>query len=164
MLMYRARQETVIDAPPEPVYALVSDVARHAELAGSGEVLRIRVLTDGPVRVGTRFQADEAIPLAGQRARFASTSVVVEHDPPRVFSWTVRPATGLRPRRIQWWFRLSPEGAGTRLAHEVEVDAWLLGPLLRRPFAAVRGQALEGGMARTLENLRRLAGAGVAAG
>lgn len=44
----------------------MADLNRHAELAGSGEVLKVRQLSDGPIGVGTRFEADEDIKLGPQ--------------------------------------------------------------------------------------------------
>lgn len=41
--MWTGVEKIEIAAPPEAVWAVVSDVARHAELAGSGEIVRIRL-------------------------------------------------------------------------------------------------------------------------
>jgi ribosome-associated toxin RatA of RatAB toxin-antitoxin module len=61
MLMYSARRQVLVSAPPDVVFRIVSDIERHPQLAGSGEVLRLRKVTEGPVRMGTRFEADEDI-------------------------------------------------------------------------------------------------------
>ncbi len=53
--MFSAQKEVFIAAPPERVFALLADVERHSEWSGSGEVLRIRKLTEGSVGVGTRL-------------------------------------------------------------------------------------------------------------
>ena len=62
---------------------------------------------------------------------------------------------------MQWWFHMSPQGSGTKVVHEVEVD-WgniqnemLKG--LRDNYEQVRAGIVRGGMAKTLENLKRMA-------
>ena len=59
--MFSCSRQTSISAPAEKVFDILADVERHSELAGSDEVLTIRKLTEGPVAVGTRFEADEDI-------------------------------------------------------------------------------------------------------
>ena len=66
MLAFKTSVDTLIDASRQTIFDLVGDVSRHSELAGSGEVLRTRVLTPGSVRLGTRFEADEDIPMGRQ--------------------------------------------------------------------------------------------------
>jgi hypothetical protein len=159
MLAYKTRVDTLIDASRQTIFDLVGDVSRHSELAGSGEVLRVRVLTPGPVRLGTRFEADEDIPMGPPHQRFVATSEVVAYDPPHVVAWTSAPPLRPRARRIQWWFRLSPEAGGTRVVHEVEVDFNpLMNVVFKLPYRLLRGNRIERGMERTLANLRQLAG------
>ncbi len=76
MLGFVCRRELLIVAPPQVVFDILADLSRHGTLAGSGEVLRIRKLTEGPVGVGTRFEADEDIRMGPARSRFLSTSEV----------------------------------------------------------------------------------------
>ncbi len=159
MLAYQTRVDTLIDASRQTIFDLVGDVLRHSELAGSGEVLRVRVLMPGPVRLGTRFEADEDIPMGPQHQRFVATSEVVAYDPPPVVSWTSAPPLRPRPRRIQWWFRLTPEAGGTRVVHAVEVDFNpVVNVVFKLPYRLLRGNRIERGMEKTLANLRRLAG------
>tara|TARA_B100000809_G_scaffold266637_1_gene330417 strand:- start:1265 stop:1501 length:237 start_codon:yes stop_codon:yes gene_type:complete len=47
---------------------------------------------------------------------------VVTFDAPNSFSFVVNPALLEQVRRIQWWLNMSPEGDGTNVSHEVEVD------------------------------------------
>lgn len=157
MLLFQARKEALVNAPAQVIFDIVGDVSRHNELAGSGEVLRVRKLTEGPLGVGTRFEADEDIRMRPGRMKFVSTSEIVTYDPPNAVSWTSAPPT-MKPRRIQWWFRLTPEDGSTRVVHEVEVDMSPLMNLLMKPtYAFMRGGLLAQGMEKTLENLRQLA-------
>jgi len=143
------------ERPPEAVFAIVGDIKGHAELSGSSEVKSLRQVGDGPVGRGTKFEADEEIRVMGRTTKMTAASEVVEYDPPTVVSWTSMPSVPPKPRRIQWWFRLAPDGEGTRVVHECEVD---FGPvanvLAKGPYALIRGSAVKQGMKRTLENLR----------
>jgi len=156
---FHVRKEIVVNAPMETVFRLAGDLTQHVKLAGSGEVKAIRKLTDGPVKVGTKFEADEDIPMGpGMRSKFVSQSEVVSYEPPRLFSWTSMPPSAPKPKRIQWWFRLSGEGKGTRVTHEVIVDLGTISNiLLGPPYALTRGRAVSRGMQQTLENLKSLA-------
>jgi uncharacterized protein YndB with AHSA1/START domain len=46
-----------IAAPPERLWAIVSDPTRHPELAGSGEPRETKLLTEGRLKVGSRFES-----------------------------------------------------------------------------------------------------------
>ncbi len=65
---FQVSKSITINAPPEKLYDIVAGVTRHTELAGSGEILSVRNLTSGPVRLGTTFEADEKVFMAGGRA------------------------------------------------------------------------------------------------
>jgi hypothetical protein len=155
MLGFRNREETTVPAAPDAVFAIVGNVSRHVTLSGSGEVKALRQVGEGPVDVGTRFEADEEIRVMGRTTKMIASSEIVEFDPPNVVSWTSMPSVPPKPRRIQWWFRLTPEGTGTRVVHECEVD---FGPaanlMVRLPYALMRGGAVKRGMRKTLDNLR----------
>ena len=154
-----AQKETDIKASPEVVFDILSDITKHNELAGSGEVLTIRKLSDGQVGLGTVFEADESINIAGQTMEIVATSVVVVYDPPNSISWI--PAPPFPTRRIQWWFHLTPQDGGTHVVQEVEVD---LGDptdpeliALKENYDDIRAPDVVGGMVKTLENLRLMA-------
>ena len=164
-MLCQIRKERVVDAPPGAVFDLVADFTRHPELAGSGEVLDVQVVTEGPVGVGTRFEAREDIPVdvatRTLHRRFVAESEVLEHDPPHTLSWRSAPAGATPPPKLQWWFRLRPEGGGTRVVHEVQIDfGRVLNLVLRAPFRRWRRTSIEHGMERTLENLDRMVRAG----
>ena len=154
MLGFRNREEATVSASPEVVFAIVGDLSGHAALSGSGEVKALRQVGDGPMGVGARFEADEEIRVMGRTTKMTAASEVVEYDPPNVVSWTSMPSVPPKPRRIQWWFRLTPEGGGTRVVHECEVDfGRVANVLVKGPYALMRGGAVKRGMRKTLENL-----------
>jgi uncharacterized protein YndB with AHSA1/START domain len=162
MVDFAYRTEAVINATPQAVFDIVSDPARHVELAGSGELNKIRQEPAGPVRTGTHILAEETARMAdGSTMDVTADSVVVTYDPPRSFSWIVNPSLPEQIRRLQWWFCMTPQGNGTRVVHEVEVDfgnvqhEMLLG--LKNNYEQVRARVVRAGMAKTLENLKRMA-------
>jgi hypothetical protein len=154
--------EATIDAAPGVLFDIVSDLSRHVELAGSGELKTVTKKPAGAVEMGTRFLADETVKLAdGHGIDVSSDSVVIICDAPTIFSWIAHPILPDRLRRVQWWFHFTPDGGRTRTLHEVEID---FGDLqdemlkgLRDNFEQVRAPVIRAGMDRTLENLRRMA-------
>jgi uncharacterized protein YndB with AHSA1/START domain len=156
MLTYQHEERRHIDAPPDKVFAVLADVAHHDDLAGSGEVKSIRILSEGEVHVGTEWEADEEIKAGRSTQRFTARSTVREYDPPRAFSWTSMPPSSAKPvpRRIQWWYQLTPDHGGTRVVERVEVD---MGPVMnlvmKLPYRYMRAGTVAEGMRRTLENL-----------
>jgi uncharacterized protein YndB with AHSA1/START domain len=162
MIDFSYSTETTIDATPQAIFDIVSNPARHVELAGSQELNKVGQAPAGPVGTGTRIPAEETVKMAdGSGMDITADSVVVTYDPPKSFSWIVNPALPDQVRRIQWWFHLAPQGSGTKVTHEVEVD-WgniqdemLKG--LRDNYEQVRAGGVRQGMGKTLENLKRMA-------
>jgi len=103
-----AAAQILIDAPPERVWSLVSDIALMAEL--SPELQEVTWLdgATGPA-VGRRFTGRNAHPAMGE---WETVSTVVECDPPRRFAWAVGDPG--HPSAT-WRFTVTPDGAGTRL-------------------------------------------------
>jgi Polyketide cyclase / dehydrase and lipid transport len=162
MLDFSCKIDALIQASPQVVFGIVSDMSRHVELAGSGELNTVEQDPPGPVGPGTRLHAGETLMLAdGSSLDVTSDSVVVTCDPPTTFSWITSPVLADRFRRVQWWFHLDPDGSATRVVHEVELDIGELhDPLLislREDFEQVRGSVIRAGMEKTLQNLKRIA-------
>ena len=76
-----AAVSAVIAAPLEEVWALVSDPARHPEIAGTGEVRGVEVVGGGPVGLGTVFESRQNV----HGARYITANRVVLWEPPRRF-------------------------------------------------------------------------------
>lgn len=125
----RAQIQVVVDASPEEVWQVVSDVTRVGEW--SHECLSARWLggADGP-RPGVRF-------VGRNRAgwvRWSRTSELVTVDPPREISWRTV-STPLFPDSTEWRLRLEPSGSGTLIAQSFTV---LRAPrVLDRVYAAL---------------------------
>lgn len=156
MLTYQHEEKRHIPAPVDDVFGVVADIAHHDELAGSGEVKAIRLLSGDLLKVGSEWDADEEIRIGGSTQAFVARSVVREYDPPHVFSWTSMPPATSKPvpRRIQWWYRLTPDDTGTQVVERVEVDMGAaMNLLMRLPYRFVRARYVAAGMRRTLDNL-----------
>lgn len=157
--MFTCTREAVINASPEKIFDTLADVERHAELAGSGEVLTVRKLTDGPVGVGTHFEADEDIREPRlMKTKFVAQSEVTRFEPPNLIQWRSSPP--MRPRaNILWTYSLHPQGVGTRVVQQCQgkggnflVDILMFNPV----YSLTRGRVIARGMERTLEKLRQM--------
>jgi deazaflavin-dependent oxidoreductase (nitroreductase family) len=111
----RGRTETVVAAPVDAVWQVVSDVTRTGEW--SHECRDARWLDGARAATpGARFRGrNRAGPWAWGR-----TCEIVAIDEPRELSWRTVP-TALFPDSTLWRFRLEPVGSGTRIVQEFEV-------------------------------------------
>jgi hypothetical protein len=153
--MKRATEGAVtvhVDASPERVYALVSDVTRMGEW--SPETYRCRwVGTEGPVP-GARFKGYNR----RGRARWSNTLVVVSAEPGREFSFR----RDVLPCGVcDWRYHMEPERNGTRLTESYEVvkpdwriTNWFNGILLG---VTDRDDDLLAGMRATLAGIKAAA-------
>lgn len=145
------RTETTVAAPPEKVWALLTDFSRMPEW--SPELVRMVPLKSGGLRVGQAY--------LGVNKRKAvvwpTRSVVAVLEPGRALAWDTR-SSGAR-----WIWELSPEGDGsTRVVHRRPVPKSLT--LVSRLFAPAflggsdgHADELEHGMAETVARLKAAA-------
>lgn len=134
-----------VAAPPEQVWAVVSDVRRMSEW--SPECRRIVVLGSPKQGVGTTF-------LGVNRrgwAAWPTTSKVVRHEPGRAIAWRTRESGAT------WSYELAPSGTGTRLTGRRELASYTLGTRLMAPLiggAQGHDEELAAGIRTTLERIR----------
>ncbi len=150
--------EIDIEAPPERVWPLVSDIFLMPGL--SGELQEVAWLdgVTGPA-VGCRFAGRNANAALGS---WETVSTVVECDEPRCFAWVVgdtgHPSTS-------WRFTLRPDGAGTVLEQwmrmgparsglSLAIDAM---PDKEAKIVFVRLRELEGAIKHNLAAIKELA-------
>jgi uncharacterized protein YndB with AHSA1/START domain len=98
-----------VDAPPEVVYAALSDISRMGEW--SPETVHCEWLdgATGPA-VGARFKGSNKRGIA----RWTTKPVVTAADPGREFAFAIEPDT-------LWTYRCEPDGTGTRLSESFEM-------------------------------------------
>lgn len=106
--------DTWIDAPPQAVWALVSD---PAVMPSMSEELQAVEWLDGSTAatVGARFRGSSRHPSLGE---WSTVSEVVECTVPSVFAWAVHDVDN--PAAV-WRYTLEPEGEGTRLRHWMQM-------------------------------------------
>jgi uncharacterized protein YndB with AHSA1/START domain len=108
----------LIDAPPESVYAVISDVIRTGEW--SPECHRCRwVDTAGKPEPGARFRGYNRY----HWLRWSRLNEVIVAVPGREFAFTVLPDWFNRDSST-WRYTLAPEAGGTRLTERSEVHTW----------------------------------------
>jgi uncharacterized protein YndB with AHSA1/START domain len=150
--------QTYIEAPPERVWGMVSDIFLMPEL--SSELREVSWLDGvaGPA-VGHRFTGRNAHPALGE---WETVSTVVACDPPRCFAWAVGDPG--HPSAT-WRFTLRPDGTGTRLEQwyqmgparsglNIAIDAM---PDKEAKIVFVRLREHEAGMKHNLEAIKERA-------
>ena len=147
-----------IDAPPQRVWAVVSDVELMPTM--SQELQSIEWL-DGATEpaVGARFTGHSKHEAFGE---WATTSEVIECEPQRVLTWAVEDSRN--PTAI-WRFRLEPKDGGTQLTQWMQMGPARSGlslaidrmPDKEQKIVFVRMREFEQNMTFTLEDIKKLA-------
>jgi len=142
------RETIQVNAPPEKVWALVSDVTRMGEW--SPETVKAVWIDDatGPA-VGARFKGSNKRGIA----RWSTKCTVVAAEPGKEFSFVV----GTRDNPLtRWSYKFAPAGGGTEVTESFEaVKYGFFSQLLVRPKKAVA--ALKDGVKKTLAKLKSVA-------
>ncbi|MFJ9736941.1 SRPBCC family protein [Streptomyces sp. NPDC101166] len=149
---------TWIDAGPERVWRIVSDVTLMPEMSRELRSVEWLDAAAGPT-TGARFVGRSEHEAFGE---WATTSTVVECEPGRVFAWAVEdPAC---PSAL-WRFRLEAEDGGTALSQWMRLGPGRSGlsfaidrmPEKEEKIVFVRMREFERNMTATLEHVKRLA-------
>lgn len=103
---------TEIHAPPDAVFAYVSDLTKHGEWAAND--LRVQALDNAPVGVGKKYSS-----LATVRGReFRADLLVTQYNAPNVFAFSGKDETGKFTHR----FTFEKIANGTRVTRTVSFD------------------------------------------
>ncbi len=138
--------ERVIPAPPEAIFALISDPARHREIDGSGSVRDPKGRSE-PLEMGSRFGMSMKIGVP-----YSMVSTVIEYEPDRRLAWQTRGPTAIGQYfggRI-WRYELEPVEGGTRVRESWDItqESPFTKPVVRTMAASTRKS-----MAATLERI-----------
>jgi len=106
---------TVVDAPVEAVWALISDIARTGEWSVECRSAEWLDGASGPVK-GARFRGRNR----RNATRWSRVCEVLEVEPARRLVWRTLP-TRLLPDSTRWEFELMPSGTGTELTERMQV-------------------------------------------
>lgn len=143
-----------IEASPEALYEIVSDVTRTPEL--TPEIVSCRWL-DGVTApaVGARFKAVNTTPRG---RHWSNKPVVLRAEPGREFAFArTEPFAGT----VEWRYSFVPERGGTRVVESYQVTRpiTLLGWFIIGTIFGQRDRPgdLRRGMVETLERLARIA-------
>jgi Polyketide cyclase / dehydrase and lipid transport len=146
--------ERHIEAPPQVLYDIVSDVTRTPEL--SPEVVKCTWVkgATGPA-VGARFRA---INSAGRGPDWPNWPIVTTADRGREFAFSrTEPFAGT----LEWRYRFVPEGSGTKVVESYTVTrpVTLIGWFLIGTVSGLKDRAgdLRRGMTQTLDRLAVIA-------
>lgn len=129
--MNQVSVERTVAAPPQRVFAASIDIPRWPEVVPA--IQEVELLTDGPVRVGTRFR--ETRVLFGREA--TETMEVLELEAPHRYLLGAE-SHGSRYRTE---FRFEPAGDGTRivftfraepLTFAAKVMGFLMKPMMKK--------------------------------
>jgi uncharacterized protein YndB with AHSA1/START domain len=123
--------ERVIPAPPEPIFDLLADPARHREIDGSGTVRDAKAGSER-LALGSTFGMSMKMLLP-----YSMVSEVIEFDENRRIAWQTKPPVSwgvkLGGGRI-WRYELEPVDGGTRVREtwDISEEAGLSKPVVAR--------------------------------
>lgn len=117
--------ETAVAAPPDEVYAVVSDLPRSGEW--SPECMGGEWVSGEPGAVGSVFRGENLRPedvvswAPLIRGTWHTECQIVAADPGRTFRWAMRTHAGERQDSL-WGFDLRPTESGCILVHHFRMD------------------------------------------
>ncbi|MCX5265752.1 SRPBCC family protein [Streptomyces sp. NBC_00199] len=149
---------TWIAAPPARVWALVADIELMPQLSAELQSVQWLDGRSGPA-LGARFVGRSKHDALGE---WATTSHIVEYDPPQVLAWAVEDPQ--HPTAV-WRFTLEPQDGGTLLGEWMQMGPARSGlsfaidrmPDKEQKIVFVRLREFEAGMTATLEAVKELA-------
>jgi len=144
--------ERTIAAPPEKIFALLSDPSRHRDIDGSGSV---REAKEGSTKLALGSEFGMAMKLG---VPYSMVSEVIEYDEDKRIAWQTRPSPQWQRSyfggRI-WRYELEPSAAGT-LVRETWDISQEKGPVKRLLRVGRSREHTRHAMEKTLENIERL--------
>jgi uncharacterized protein YndB with AHSA1/START domain len=141
--------ERVIPAPPDAVFDLLADAARHAEIDGSGTVKGTKGESQ-PLELGSQFGMSMRMGLP-----YSMVNTVIEYEENRRIAWQTRGPSILGRvvgGRI-WRYELEPVEGGTRVRETWDISQE---SPLTRPAVRMIAETTRRNMAATLARIEEL--------
>jgi uncharacterized protein YndB with AHSA1/START domain len=137
-----------MDAPPEKVWALVSDVTRIGEFSPETFEAEWTRGSTGP-EVGAYFKGH--VRRNGVGPVYWSPCRVTTCEPNRVFEFSV----GTKEVTVNnWGYRLAPDGSGTKVTEYFRIEPNLAMRAYWTVLGPLRGRTNRRGMRTTLERMK----------
>jgi uncharacterized protein YndB with AHSA1/START domain len=141
--------ERVIPAPPERIFDLLADPARHRDIDGSGTVRDAKEPSQR-LELGSRFGMSMRMGLP-----YSMVSTVIEYEPDRRLAWQTTGPTAIGRHvggRI-WRYELEPRDGGTLVKESWDItrESSFTRPIVRQAAKKTREN-----MAKTLERIEQL--------
>ena len=142
--------ERVIKARPAAIFAIISDVSRHAEIDGSGSVVEAKPGAPETLALGSTFGMSMKLGVP-----YSMTNKVIEFEPDRRIAWQTTlsgPLGKFIGGRI-WRYQLDPVEGGTKVTETWDIRQDRQRFLLKHgPVAAQTAQSIT----KTLQRLAEL--------
>jgi uncharacterized protein YndB with AHSA1/START domain len=140
-----------ISAPPDAVWAMVSDVTRMGEWSPEAETATWLRGASGP-EVGARFKGENR----NGKKKWSTTGIVTAADPGRSFAFETK-AAGMRI--AEWRYTFEPTANGCRVTETWTDQRGSIITTLGKQVSGVADRAAhnEAGMAQTLDRLKAAA-------
>lgn len=143
--------ERLIAAPPDRIFALLADAAKHATFDGS-ESVNHATQQSVPLTMGSKF----GMAMRGRKETlflpYRTTNTVIEYEPDRRIAWQTYGLGGLVGGRI-WRYELNPTDGGTLVRETWDVSQEKNKSMVIRGSIA---EQTEQGMRATLERIATL--------
>lgn len=142
--------ERVIPAPPEAIFAIVADAARHPEIDGSGTVKAAKDGNPEVLNLGAKFGMGMQ-----QGFKYDMVSTVIEFEENRRIAWQSAPPgflSAIVAGRI-WRYVLEPVEGGTKVTESWDISKDKQRPLLKLGSMPAKTQAA---MEKTLARIEEL--------
>jgi hypothetical protein len=143
--------ERVIDAPASALFAIVSDVARHPEIDGSGAVVKPKDASPERLHLGSVFGMSMKLGVP-----YSMSNTVIEFDRDRRIAWQTQlsgPLGRFIGGRI-WRYEFAEKDGATTVTETWDISKDRQAFLLRHGKV---GQQTADSMTKTLDNLAQLA-------
>jgi uncharacterized protein YndB with AHSA1/START domain len=139
-----------IAAPPQAIFDLLADPARHSEIDGSGTVQGPRGGTSERLKMGSQFGMSMKMGVP-----YAMVSTVIEFDEPKSIAWQTRGPTRLGRfvgGRI-WRYELEETEGGTQVTESWDIRQE---SAPTKPLVRTAAKKTADGMTATLDRIAKV--------